>query len=168
MLQAPMAKEQKQEETFSLRPANPEDLDRIVELEEAFSVAPWSLGNFQEELQKSYSRFLVVTDDETDTQICGYIVYWFLEGQYWIHNLVVELQYRGKGLAKKMIRQVVNDAIKDQARRVGLEVRKSNHSAIQLYQGLGFTITSIRKKFYSDGEDAYQMEVDLAGPQIAF
>jgi ribosomal protein S18 acetylase RimI-like enzyme len=36
-------------------------------------------------------------------------------------------------------------------------VRKSNASAIALYQGLGFVITHVRKGFYSDGEDAYQM-----------
>lgn len=63
----------------------------------------------------------------------------------------------GQGLAKKMIRQAAQTALTKGIKKVTLEVRKSNASAIQLYQGLRFVITHVKKGFYSNGEDAYQM-----------
>jgi ribosomal-protein-alanine N-acetyltransferase len=49
-----------------------------------------------------------------------------------------------------------------------LEVRKSNLPAIQLYQSLQFVITHVRKSFYSDGEDAYQMALSFEEDPIQF
>lgn len=49
-----------------------------------------------------------------------------------------------------------------QAKRVSLHVRKSNRGAIRLYeQILGYEVHSVAKGYYSDGEDAYLMQVDL-------
>jgi ribosomal-protein-alanine N-acetyltransferase len=43
-----------------------------------------------------------------------------------------------------------------------LEVRKGNTAAVNLYQKQGFSISAVRRGFYSDGEDAYFMELSLA------
>lgn len=49
-----------------------------------------------------------------------------------------------------------------EAKRVSLHVRKSNRGAIRLYeQVLGYEVQSVAKGYYSDGEDAYLMQVDL-------
>lgn len=49
-----------------------------------------------------------------------------------------------------------------QAKRVSLHVRKSNRGAIRLYEHvLGYEVHSVAKGYYSDGEDAYLMQVDL-------
>jgi len=45
---------------------------------------------------------------------------------------------------------------------VMLEVRKSNLPAQKLYEALGFSITGIRKGYYSDdGEDALAMTLEI-------
>ncbi|MBF0443725.1 MAG: GNAT family N-acetyltransferase, partial [Oligoflexales bacterium] len=43
-----------------------------------------------------------------------------------------------------------------------LEVRPSNKSALKLYQSFGFIKVSIRKKYYSDGEDALILKREFA------
>jgi len=145
------------EGTRSLRPATLDDVPALLELEKKVHVSPWAEENIKFELSKPYSHFLVMTDDETDSTIQGYIVYWVLYEDCQVLNLVVDLPFRGLGLAKKMIRQAAQTALSKGIKKVTLEVRKSNTSAIQLYQGLKFVITHVKKGFYSNGEDAYQM-----------
>ncbi len=80
-----------------------------------------------------------------------------------VHTIGVSLSHRIKGFAQKLLKQAVREGLQANCRQISLEVRKGNLPAIQLYQKLGFTITQVRKRFYSDGEDAYQMCLSLTG-----
>jgi len=144
-----------------MRPATPDDVDQIMEIEKLVHVCPWSKESFLREFSLTQSRFLVLTDDETDEKILGYVVYWSLEGEAQILNVAVPLEYRGLGFGFKLVGQVVRQAIQENFRRVFLEVRISNTAAMGLYQKLGFAITARRNGFYSDGEDAYVMDLLL-------
>ncbi len=155
-------------EKFSLRPATEEDLSKIGKIERQAHLAPWTEENFRQELEKPFSHILVMTDDETDSMIAGYIVFWFMYEDCHILDLAVDLPYRGLGFARQMVRQAVTLAEKKGLYKIFLEVRKTNHAAIQLYQSLNFTITHVHKSFYSNGEDAYQMTLDLKGDGISF
>lgn len=154
--------------SFSLRPATADDLPLILEIERRVHVAPWGEENFRFELSKPYSRFLLLTDDETDSKIVGYIIYWVLFDECQILNVVVDPPFRGKGFAKRMMRQAAQEALQRDIKKVSLEVRKSNTSAIQLYQGLHFVITHVRRGFYSNGEDAYLMTLHLEDNWVGF
>lgn len=153
---------------FSLRPATSDDILPVLEVEKRVHLAPWGEDNFRFELTKPYSQFLVMTDDETDEQVAGYIIYWVLFDECQILNVVVDLPFRGVGMAKKMIRQAAKAALQKGIKKISLEVRKSNAAAIQLYQGLHFVITQVRRNFYSNGEDAYQMTLQLDENPIEF
>ena len=146
---------------FSLRPATSDDMQSIIQIEQKVHVSSWTESQFQSELAKPYSNFLVLTDDETDTSIAGYIIFWMMYDECQILNLAVDLAYRGLGLAKMMMRKAMVLAIKKGIRKMTLEVRKSNLAAIQLYQELHFAIIHVRKNFYSNGEDAYSMMLSL-------
>jgi ribosomal-protein-alanine N-acetyltransferase len=43
--------------------------------------------------------------------------------------------------------------------RILLEVRASNTAALSLYDSLGFTRFNVRPRYYSDGEDAIEMQL---------
>lgn len=147
----------------SLRPFSEDDLEQILRVEQGSHPNPWTREHFEAELAKPYSRILVLTDDETDTEILGYIVFWVLMRDCQILNVVVDLKYRGKGYAQMMLRKALSIAMKDDAKRAILDVRKSNLPAIQLYQKVGFLTNRIQKGFYSNGEDAYQMILEFEG-----
>ncbi|MFZ9595125.1 MAG: ribosomal protein S18-alanine N-acetyltransferase [Bdellovibrionia bacterium] len=142
---------------WSLRPATTEDLSKILQIENQVHVSPWTEEHFRAEFTKPYSQFYVLTDDESDSQMAGYIVCWMLFDECQILNVAVDLPFRGLGLAKLMVRKMMMFAQNKGVNKMILEVRKSNMPAIQLYQSLGFTIQHIFKGFYSSGEDAYQM-----------
>lgn len=147
---------------FSLRPATEDDLARIEAIERQVHVAPWSMEHFRAELIKPFSHFWVMTDDETDEIVAGYIVFWIMGEQAEILNVATSPSHRGQGFAKYLVRKAAGTALKDGAQRLVLDVRKSNQPAIGLYQGIGFSITQVRKAFYtSNGEDAYGMTLPL-------
>lgn len=148
--------------SFSLRPATEDDLKGVLEIEKRVHVAPWTVEQFREELEKPYSQFWLMTDDDTDEVIVGYLVAWKLFDEFQLLNIAVDLPFRGLGFAKKMLHRLVSQAHSDGLKRVILDVRKSNAAAVSLYQATGFSIGHIRKGFYSNGEDAYQMELDLS------
>ncbi len=156
------------ESQFSLRPATSEDLTQIASIEKSVHLAPWSQDQFQSEMSKPYSQFLVLTDDETDSVVAGYIVLWTLLEECQILNIAIDTSHRRKGFAKFMIRKAVQMAYHKGIKKVVLEVRKSNLPAIHLYQNLQFVITHIRKSFYSNGEDAYQMLLSLNDDPLQF
>ena len=144
--------------SFSLRPANADDIPALVSLEESIQVAPWTPAHFQAELEKPFSHLWLLTDDETDSLISGYIVFWDLGEGTHILNVGVGLEYRGQGYGKLLVRAAIRDAIARNQSKIFLEVRKANLPAVALYQGLGFDICQIRKHFYSIGDDAYVMQ----------
>jgi [ribosomal protein S18]-alanine N-acetyltransferase len=147
---------------WSIRPATLEDVPKIFQIETQVHPSPWTEVHFQEELTKPYSHFLVFTDDETDLLISGYLIFWTLFDEAQILNLAVAIDYRGLGLAKSLVRKAITLAQNKNLKKITLEVRKSNSPAIHLYQNMGFSIVHIRKNFYQNGEDAYQMAIDLA------
>jgi ribosomal-protein-alanine N-acetyltransferase len=148
-------------DSASLRPVTEDDLAVLTEIEKSIQVAPWTADQFRSEMAKPYSHVWVLTDDETDTQIYGYLVFWMMMEDCHILNVGVDLPYRGMGHAKRLIRQALNLAAREGKERAILEVRKSNGSAVQLYQNLNFRIDQVRKNFYSNGEDAYQMTLSI-------
>jgi [ribosomal protein S18]-alanine N-acetyltransferase len=153
---------------FSLRPVTNDDLPEICRIEREVHLAPWSETSLKAEIEKPYSHLLVMTDDETDSHIAGYVVFWIMLEECQILNVAVGLPYRRRGLAKQMVRQVVSLAVKKGIKKVVLDVRKSNHAALQLYQGIGFAVVHISKAFYSDGEDAYRMLLSLEDDGLQF
>ena len=155
-------------EAYSFRPATTDDLPALLSIEHKVHKAPWTEEHFRTELEKPYSHSLLLTDDETDTQIAGYVVFWILAGDCQILNLAVDLTCRGVGMGQRLVSQVVNAALKAGIEKITLDVRRSNSPALQLYQKTKFTITHVRKAFYSDGEDAYQMTLDLKGEVVDF
>ena len=150
---------------WSIRPVSEDDVPTLAQIEARVHVAPWTKENFESEMKKPFCNLLVMTDDETDEQIAGYITYWTLLEDCHILNVATDLPYRGRGIAKLLVRKAIQDALQKGSKRVILEVRKSNQAAIGLYQTLGFTISHVRKAFYSNGEDAYSMSLDLTGSQ---
>ncbi|MBC7387062.1 MAG: ribosomal protein S18-alanine N-acetyltransferase [Cryobacterium sp.] len=152
----------------SLRPAIFEDLDAILSVEKRVHTVPWEKAHFQGELEKSYSRLWVLTDDETDSIVYGYAVFWVMGESAEVLNIAVDIPHRGLGLAKLMLQQIINEAMRLGLENLMLDVRKSNLPAVGLYQRAGLSITQYRKGFYSNGEDAYHMTVGLTGEATEF
>jgi [ribosomal protein S18]-alanine N-acetyltransferase len=143
----------------SLRPIVIEDFDQIMSIEKSSYPTPWSQDHFISEMKKPFARILALTDDETDSIIIGYIVYWVQAESVSLHNIAVSPHWRGLGFSKILMRSMINEAVRNEIAKTILEVRASNLGAISLYETLGFKKTHERKKFYQDGESAIIMEL---------
>jgi len=147
------------EPSVSLRPAVTDDLKQIMEIEVQSYPEPWKKTHFLDEMQKSYARLLVLTDDDTDMIVIGYIVYWVQSSGISLLNVTVDPKWRGFGFGMKLMQAMIKEAVHEDIPRIVLEVREGNSHAIALYRGIGFQVTHTRKSFYSNGENALVMEI---------
>ncbi len=76
-----------------------------------------------------------------------------------LYTLCLDPAYRGKGYAKEYLKMRLMD-LSSYYKKIYLEVRQSNHSAIKLYQSLGFKMIRVLKKYYLN-EDGIKMELYL-------
>ena len=75
--------------------------------------------------------------------------------------LVVDTAYRRKGIGRQLLMAVGDCAVYMRFRRLKLKVRKSNSGAIALYTQMSFSGETIRRGYYSNGEDAIIMSAGL-------
>ncbi|MBQ9103604.1 MAG: ribosomal protein S18-alanine N-acetyltransferase [Clostridia bacterium] len=94
-------------------------------------------------------------------KIIGFITYSTSIDFADIETVFVLKEFRRKGIAESLINKMLEDVKSKGINRVLLEVRSSNIPAISLYKKLGFNEISIRKKYYSNLEDALILAKEL-------
>lgn len=146
-----------------LRVMTSDDLDIVMRIEGASFDSPWTRSNFADELKNSDIALPLVL--EQNKTIIGFIVLWIIMDECHLANIALDPDYRGRGLGKLMMQQVIAIARQNQCVKVMLEVRKSNTTAIALYQKFLFEKVGVRKNYYHDGfmnsEDALLMDLNL-------
>lgn len=132
-----------------------EHLKKLAELEKICFSVPWSEAGLQAELSNNFARFFVAAVNE---EVAGYIGAHNVLGEVYITNVAVFPEYRKMGVATALIDALVSSACAENSDFVTLEVRKSNNSAITLYEKTGFKTVGERKNFYENPtEDALLM-----------
>ena len=132
------------------------DIDAVAEIEEATFARPWSRESFRQEVTRNaVARYLVA---EEDGQILGYAGAWIIMDESHITNIAVREDARGRGLGKRLTKELLQILSNLGACYATLEVRVSNEQAQNLYKSLGFVSVGKRKRYYEDNnEDAYLM-----------
>ncbi len=137
-----------------------QDLDEVMKVEQQCFTIPWSRYSFTQELKDDQlSQYLIARHLG---KIIGYVGIWVVLDEAHVTNVGVLPEYRGKGIGELLMRSIMAVAKTRGAKRMGLEVRKSNFVAQNLYSKLGFEPVRIRRRYYiDDGEDAVIMWKDL-------
>ncbi|MEM2128265.1 MAG: ribosomal protein S18-alanine N-acetyltransferase [Candidatus Methanomethylicaceae archaeon] len=78
-----------------------------------------------------------------------------------IISIAVEKDFRGKGIGKKLLHELIKRLSGMGAKKIRIEVRESNEIAINLYKKMGFTTKEKISRYYPDGEAALVMFIDL-------
>ena len=102
-----------------------------------------------------FSNIYVCTVDDN---IIGFISYSIMYERAEILDIFIDIKYRNKGYASKLINKVLNQA--HECNNISLEVDAKNENAINLYKKFGFEIKTVRKNYY-DLNDAYLMVKEL-------
>jgi len=138
-------KEMINREMIGIRKMLVRDLPQVCEIErQSFSI-PWSEKSFEDSLKLSHAFFLVAHLGE---QILGYCGLYQVFNEGALTNIAVSPDYRGMGIAGKLLEAVFVYAAERGIEAFTLEVRESNAPAIHLYSKYGFEQAGIRKNFY--------------------
>jgi len=141
-----------------IRPAHPNDIDRLYAIEQACSQNPWTRDGIADSLSNQNSVFWVAEEEHA---IIGFACSVLVVDELHILEVAVDQQYRNKGLGTLLINQLKKSAAAKNAKSAYLEVRRSNRSAIRLYEKCGFVEEAVMGRYYGDGEDAVFMRCSL-------
>ena len=136
------------------------DLDRVVSIENAVHMHPWTRGNFADSVEAGYHCWLA----ERGLQLVGYGIVMVAGGEAHLLNLSVAPQWQRRGVGRELTRFFVKLALDYGADRIYLEVRPSNTAARALYSASGFQEIGVRRDYYPaemGREDAVVMELKL-------
>ncbi|MDQ3102786.1 MAG: ribosomal protein S18-alanine N-acetyltransferase [Actinomycetota bacterium] len=129
------------------------DLPAVLSIERRSFPAPWSLAMFVLELSKPSGVCLAAAGPHG---LSGYLVCSRYADVWHLMNVAVDPDLRRRGLAGALIEGMLDEAGRDG--RYTLEVRVSNHVAIEMYERIGFRRAGRRRRYYHDnGEDALIM-----------
>ena len=93
--------------------------------------------------------------------VVGFLGTWYMVDEAHIVSVGVRREHRGKGIGELLLIGAIEQALAREARLMTLEVRVSNHVAMNLYLKYGFKQRGIRKGYYTDNrEDAIIMTTD--------
>lgn len=135
-------------------------VEAIAELEKVCFRDPWSVNSIASELSNRLSTWLVAVEDGV---VCGYIGSQSVLDAADMMNIAVHPEYRNRGIACALIKELIERLKQQNVISLMLEVRISNESAISLYNKLGFEIVGKRPHYYHNPrEDAYIMRKEFA------
>jgi N6-L-threonylcarbamoyladenine synthase len=148
--------------TFEIRRAQGNDLAAIMLIEqECFINDAWSVENMSSELLATHTHYLVAV---VEGSVVGYAGSSLLAGstQADIQTIAVKPNQRGSGIGKALMVALTQEAKRNGAKEIFLEVRADNTIAQKLYMLFGFQQIGLRKHYYQpDGVDAFVMKTSL-------
>lgn len=147
-------------EGLKIREARSDDLDSVLKIE----FLCFGQGAYSEDLLRLYLALSPKTllMAEMGGAVVGYVIgltkRW---GEGHVLSLAVHPDYRRRGVATALMKELLERFKSEGARAARLEVQVSNKAAINLYRKLGFKTISVARGYYPDGKDAYLMVATL-------
>ncbi len=127
----------------------------VANIEKVCFLSPWSYKSIEEQLKNSNAYYVVYISEQ---MVVGYAGMYYVCSEGYINNIAVLPEFRGIGIAKKLLCNLINYSNLNKLEFLSLEVRVSNKVAISLYRSSGFEDIGKRRSFYSNPkEDALIM-----------
>ena len=138
-----------------IRRINYDDVSKIVELEN--NTLGTTLGEkmLDMAIRSPLAYYYCYVENN---KLLGYISTMFDGEIVEILNFCVDKEYQHQGIGKKLISYVLSYLNTLGAKSSILEVRESNINAINLYKKIGYKQISVRKNYYSNGDNALVLE----------
>ena len=143
----------------------------IAQLEgELFGRGAWNANMVREELDAPARTYLLdVLGEAEQAVVRGYAGFWNDGEDAELMTIGVGKAYQRQGIAAALLQVLVDEAKRQGASRMLLEVRVDNDPALALYQRFGFERMGLRKRYYQpEGIDAYTMSLDLKPRVVGF
>lgn len=146
-----------------------EDLPSILGIQEKSPQAARWLEADYERLAEDAGGMITVADLETmqPPKVLGFAAFHRVIDEAELRNLAVDPEHQNRGVGRALLEEARGRLLEAGAKRVFLEVRRSNKAAQGLYYSVGFALYSLRKDYYRDPcEDAYVLSLELCPPAV--
>lgn len=120
------------------------DVESVLNIEFAAFSHPWTRGIFLDCIQSGYECWLMFLGG----QQVGHGVLSAAGDECHLLNLTVKPESQSNGLGGKLLEHLLLQGKQRGAETAFLEVRESNHSAIRLYERIGFNEVGRRRDYY--------------------
>ena len=150
-----------------IRRLNPEDVDRIHQIEELAYPFPWTRGLFEDCLRAGYALFGL----QIGKELAGYTIFSWAAGEAHLLNLCIHPDWQHRGYGSLLLEYAINHVARHDNEAIYLEVRTSNTRAAKLYKNRGFRVIGSRRSYYQAGdgrEDAIVMRMALGSTHPEF
>jgi len=144
---------------ISIRDMHADDVFEVMRIERNSFQEPWAEMHFYFDLytKTSYNWVLLVEE-----KIRAYVCFWLIVDEMHLNNIAVDVDYRRKGLAQKILDEMFVFAKEHKTAFITLEVNEHNNQAIKFYQKNGFEQVGRREKYYqNDQADALIMTLEI-------
>lgn len=138
-----------------LRRYNENDIESIIDLENKTINTSLGYDMLKNNLENEMNHYYVY---ELRDNIVGYISIVFDGYIAEILNFCVEPAYQNNKIGTKILEEIFVIYENKKCESLILEVRQSNERAIHLYTKLGFEKISVRKNYYTNGENALVLQ----------
>ena len=135
---------------MKLREMTENDLPQVLELQRELAFQDWNEKQFASEIRASYAYCVVCEDDG---KLLGYAIFHLLGPDSELLSIATRSSEQRKGIGSQLLKAGL-DKLTESGDQCFLEVRNGNAKARAFYEKHGFKLYSVRKKYYSDGEDA--------------
>jgi ribosomal-protein-alanine acetyltransferase len=125
---------------------------------ESYLIQPWSMAQLKEEFA-AQNRFYLVA--ELKGEIVGYAGAMKMDDCIEILTLTVAKAHRRKGIARELLRRIVDYSRVQKSPAIMLEMREGNAEASGLYQSFGFIQIARRENYYAPKVHALIMRKEL-------
>jgi ribosomal-protein-alanine N-acetyltransferase len=142
-------------ENWKIRQATAADLPQLLALDQkSDNAAHWSPDSYRAIFSTDSPKRLALIAQKNDV-VYAFVIALTATCEWEIENIVTEHEHRRRGLATKLIAEILRRARASSAEKIFLEVRKSNSIARSFYEKMGFTPTGLRPAYYhAPDEDA--------------
>ena len=137
-----------------IRKVNPNDLNRVFEIENMSFNQSYGLKMFQQ-LYEMGIGFLVA---EHEGDVIGYVMFWIkYEFNGHIISIAVDEKYRRLGAGTKLLVKAISILSLLNLDTIYLEVNENNHGAIEFYKKFNFEVDRKVPHYYNNGDGAIVM-----------
>lgn len=155
--------------TFTLRPFEPGDLEKVIQINRVCLPENYSTYFFMDIYERYPATFIVA---EHGHNIVGYIMcrietgfssfgLFSISKKGHVVSVAVLPEFQRKGVGIALTKEAMKNMRLYKAKECYLEVRVSNVPAASMYKKLGLQVVRTARRYYADGENAYVMAMKL-------
>ncbi len=134
------------------------DIDGVLAIEQACFPRQWKREHFMAEINSEHGTAVVADEDG---RIAGFLCLSVLLDEAEILDVAVDPALQRSGIGALLVQWASDEAVRQGATILRLEVRDTSRPAIALYERFGFVRCGLRKAYYENGTDAILMDKQL-------